>query len=159
MSTTLSIIESEQNIKALREMAKKYFVEAEYLDSRPRRSNRAMRQMVRDVAAEKGVPMCDAAKRLDAMDAQGLAADVFFMDPCHPTPKGHRALAEILLACTLESGLLPQLGDNQALLARLNSVVGHIPLAGSMPYRLDHLLNLNKCVQIFSLTSIKYYAQ
>lgn len=118
--------------------ARPYFVEAEYLDPKPRRSNRAMRAGLRDLATRTDTPVCDASALLDARAHRGLAGDEFFLDPCHPTPKGHRALAEILLNCTLSQGLLPSIGDNQAALQRLRALMTQVPLKGKDIFRLDH---------------------
>ncbi len=118
--------------------ARRYFVEAEYLDPRPRRSNRAMRAALRTVGEETVSPVCDASTMLDARDHHGLPGDSFFMDPCHPTPLGHRALAEILLECTLEAGLLPMIGDNADLLEKLRRIQTEVPLTGADVFRLDH---------------------
>jgi hypothetical protein len=122
----------------LYDRAHKYFVEAEYLDPRPRRSNRAMRAMVREVGTDTSTPVCDVSAALDRRAVHGLPGDDFFMDPCHPTPRGHRAIAEIMLGCVLENGLLPMLGDNAAVLARVKAAVSNVPLAGVEAFRLDH---------------------
>ena len=121
------------------EKAKAYFVEAEYLDPRPRRSNRAMREEVRRVGGETNTSVCDAARRLDARTRVDMAGDEYFFDPCHPTPAGHRALGEILLRCTVESGLLPLPGNREQQLAALERVFA-VPIDQGDPLRLDHFI-------------------
>ncbi len=119
--------------------AKPYFVEAEYLDPRPRRSSRAMRSQVRAVGRETGIDVCDAAALLDVLTPIDMAGDEFFMDPCHPTPRGHRALGEILLRCTLEAGLLPLPGTREEQLAALKRVA-QSPLDDGGGLRLDYFI-------------------
>jgi lysophospholipase L1-like esterase len=115
--------------------AKVHFERAEYLDPRPRRSSRPMRDALKEVASLTGTPMCDAAARLSAQSPGGVAGDDVFFDPCHPNPLGHRRLAEILLACTMEEGLLDGLSGD---VERLSAVMAMNPLVGGDPLRLDH---------------------
>ncbi len=115
--------------------ARVHFEQAEYLDPRPRRSSQPMRDALKEVAISTHTPMCDAASRLSAMSPGGLAGDDVFFDPCHPNAVGHRRLAEILVACTMEHGLIEGLSQDVEV---LNAVTRTIPLAGTNPFRLDH---------------------
>jgi len=116
-------------------LARPYYEEAEYLDPRPRRSNRAMRQAVRDVASDAGAAVCDVANELAKMSRSGITGEDVFIDPCHPNATGHRRIAEILLACTVEQGLVPRLSKTDK---RMPEVFRSIPLEGTDALRLDH---------------------
>jgi lysophospholipase L1-like esterase len=120
-------------------LAKSYFAQAEYLDPRPRRSSDPMRQVVRSLGDQAGASVCDSAALLDARSPVGMAGDTYFFDPCHPTPEGHRALAEILLRCTIEAGLLPLPGTRAEQLAALERVTSQ-PLEAAGHLRLDHFV-------------------
>ena len=117
------------------DLARPYYEEAEYLDPRPRRSNKAMRQAVRDVASDAGMPVCDVANELAKMSRSGIAGEDVFIDPCHPNATGHRRIAEILLACTVEHSLVSRLGEPGR---RLDELLASTPLEGSDSFRLDH---------------------
>ena len=112
--------------------AKPYFETAEYLDPRPRRSSVPMRNTVRTVTEETNTPLCDVAAELAQQAFGGVSGDEFFFDPCHPNPLGHRRIAEILIRCTLEQGLINADGS------RLDDVLKSLPLEGGDPMRLDH---------------------
>ena len=58
------------------------------------------------------------------------------MDPCHPTPAGHRAIAEILLSCTIDAGLLPLPGSRAEQHDALKRVFAE-PMQATDGYRLD----------------------
>jgi hypothetical protein len=117
------------------ELARPYYEEAEYLDPRPRRSNKAMRQAVRDVAGDAGMPVCDVANELAKMSRSGIAGEDVFIDPCHPNATGHRRIAEILLACTVEHNLVPRLGVSSG---QMDQLLASIPIKGRNVLRLDH---------------------
>lgn len=112
--------------------AKPYFETAEYLDPRPRRSSVPMREAVRTVTEETKTPLCDVAMELSKQAFGGVSGDEFFFDPCHPNPLGHRRIAEILVRCTLEQGLIKLDGS------KLDDVLRSLPLDGADPMRLDH---------------------
>lgn len=113
-------------------LAKPLYETAEYLDPRPRRSSEPMRDALRSVAADTSTPLCDVSAELARVARGGIIGDEFFFDPCHPNPLGHRRIAEILVRCTLEQGLLT--GDAQA----VERSIATTPLAGTDPTRLDH---------------------
>jgi hypothetical protein len=112
--------------------AKPYFETAEYLDPRPRRSSVPMRNAVRTVTRETNTPLCDVAAELAQQAFGGVSGDEFFFDPCHPNPLGHRRIAEILVRCTLDQGLINADGST------LDEVLKSLPLEGADPMRLDH---------------------
>jgi len=114
------------------ELARTHFEAAEYLDPRPRRSSRPMRDILREVAEDTSTPMCDVAEALGALAKGGVPGDDFFFDPCHPNPTGHRRIAEILVRCTVEQGLLPVSGES------LGPVLTSMPITGFDRQRLDH---------------------
>ena len=113
-------------------LAKPLYETAEYLDPRPRRSSEPMRDALRSVAADTSTPMCDVSTELARLARGGIIGDEFFFDPCHPNPLGHRRIAEILVRCTLENGLMP--GDARA----VEQAIATTPLEGVDPTRLDH---------------------
>jgi lysophospholipase L1-like esterase len=117
------------------DLARPYYEEAEYLDPRPRRSNKAMRQALRDVASDAGIPVCDVANELAKMSRSGITGEDVFIDPCHPNATGHRRIAEILLACTVEHKLVPRLGESAV---NMDQILESIPLEGVEVLRLDH---------------------
>jgi tetratricopeptide (TPR) repeat protein len=112
------------------ELAKKHYAQAEYLDPRPRRSNEPMRALLKDVGARTGTPVCDAAVQLAQQSPGGITGEDVFIDPCHPNPMGHKRLAEILVRCTVEQGLIPGL--------TVRDLPPPMALAGADPFRLDH---------------------
>jgi tetratricopeptide (TPR) repeat protein len=120
-------------------LARPYFEEAELLDPRPRRSNRLLRTALREVGEDTATPVCDAARLLDARTDIGMAGDEYFMDPCHPTPRGHRVLAEILLRCTIDAGLLPLPGTREEQSHALERILRG-PAAAEDGLRLDFFM-------------------
>ena len=113
-------------------LAKGHYEQAEYLDPRPRRSSEPMRDAIRGLAFETATPLCDVSALLAAQARSGIIGEEFFFDPCHPNPLGHRRIAEILVRCTLEQGLLN--GSS----ASFNDILQSTPLRGTDPMRLDH---------------------
>ena len=111
------------------DLAKKHYAEAEYLDPRPRRSSEPMREVVRQISTGPKVGVCDAARALALQSPGGITGEDVFIDPCHPNPLGHQRLAEILLRCTVEQGLIPGLA--------VSDLPSAYPLAGTDRFRLD----------------------
>ena len=120
-------------------LARPYFEQAELLDPRPRRSNRLLREALLGVGEDTATPACDAARLLDARTDIGMAGDEYFMDPCHPTPEGHRVLAEILLRCTIDAGLLPLPGTREEQSHALERILRG-PAASEEGLRLDFFM-------------------
>ena len=112
------------------DLARKHYLQAEYLDPRPRRSNEPMRELLKRVAAQNNTPVCDTATLLAEQSKGGITGEDFFIDPCHPNPLGHQRIAEILLRCSVEHQLIPGVA--------LDDIPARMPLAGVDPYRLDH---------------------
>jgi lysophospholipase L1-like esterase len=79
---------------------------AEYWSPRPFRSNVVQRQMVRRVATEANVGLCDVAAGVNELSPGGLPGRDVFDDSCHPNALGHRRIGAILARCILEQGLL-----------------------------------------------------
>jgi hypothetical protein len=74
--------------------------------------------------------VCDAAVQLAQQSPGGITGEDVFIDPCHPNSLGHKRLAEILVRCTVEQGLIPGL--------TVNDLPTTWSLAGEDPFRLDH---------------------
>ncbi len=107
-------------------------LQAEYLDPNPQRSNRVMRGIVREVAADEEAHLCDAAGLLNAHGKEGVAGPDLFFDWCHPNPRGHQLLGQIFTRCLAEAGLIK--ADKQ----RMHAVFSSMPLRKEKnPYRLD----------------------
>jgi hypothetical protein len=85
----------------------KALLHAERLDPRPHRSNHRMRADLLEVAAAHGAAACDVAGSFQA--GGHIGGDVFY-DACHPTAAGHTLIAQTLLRCIEEQGLLPVTG-------------------------------------------------
>jgi tetratricopeptide (TPR) repeat protein len=112
------------------QQARRFLDQAELVMRRPNRSNHQLRDVVRQVAQQHGLPLCDLAEQLDARSTRGVAGNDLFVDACHPSPSGHRHLAELLASCASEAGLLPDLASPD-----------RDPRAESLPrdpWRLDH---------------------
>ncbi len=114
----------------LTDQARRFLDQAELVMRRPNRSNEELRYVVRTVASERGVPLCDLAEQLDARSRRGIAGNDLFVDACHPSPSGHRHLADLLGQCAADAGLLPEL-------AATEGEPRPVPLPRD-PWRLDH---------------------
>jgi lysophospholipase L1-like esterase len=69
-----------------------------------REKQRAGNQMLRQLAAEKGLPMIDLE---NTVPAPSVFDSQWFIDHIHPTPKGHREIAEAALKHLAAYGELP----------------------------------------------------
>jgi lysophospholipase L1-like esterase len=112
------------------DLAKQHYQQAEYLDPRPRRSSEPMRAVLKRLGARSNTPVCDAAAAMAQQSPGGITGEDVFIDPCHPNSLGHKRLAEILLRCTVEQGLIPGL--------TVTDLPVPLSLAGEDPFRLDH---------------------
>jgi lysophospholipase L1-like esterase len=112
------------------DLAKQHYQQAEYLDPRPRRSSEPMRAVLKRLGARSNTPVCDAAAAMAQQSPGGITGEDVFIDPCHPNSLGHKRLAEILLRCTVEQGLIPGL--------TVTDLPAPLSLAGEDPFRLDH---------------------
>lgn len=86
--------------------ARTWFGLAEERSTQGRRSTDALRRVVRDVAEEEGVPLCDLAGRLEPMSERGIPGDDLFVDWCHFNEVGNRKVAAILADCLVEAGIV-----------------------------------------------------
>jgi lysophospholipase L1-like esterase len=66
--------------------------------------------IVRNVAHELGVPLCDLAREFDALPKEEVRERLFRKDGIHPTPDGDRMIAQFLFNCLKENGLLEKIG-------------------------------------------------
>ena len=114
-----------------KEIGTEALLEAEYLDPTPQRSNRLLRDMVRQVAAEEEAPLCDAAVLLNAHGEYGVAGQDLFFDWCHPNPRGHQLLGQIFTRCLARAGLIKVAEESMA------RVFKSVPLREGDPHRLD----------------------
>ena len=87
--------------------ARRFLDQAELVMARPNRSNNELREVVREVAADHGVPLCDLAAQLDRYAEHGIAGNDLFADACHPNALGHALMAQILAGCAQQAGLFP----------------------------------------------------
>lgn len=62
--------------------------------------------VVRDVAAATGVPLCDLAARFDELPAQQREAEYMLSDGIHFTPAGDEALANFIVQCFRQNRLI-----------------------------------------------------
>ena len=106
-------------------------LEAEYLDPTPQRSNRLLRDVVRQVAADTEAPLCDAGVLLNAHGKHGVAGPDLFFDWCHPNPRGHQLLGQIFTRCLVKAGLITTSEE------RMQQVFKSVPLRQGDPHRLD----------------------
>ncbi len=121
-----------------RTRARRHFERSEYLAPKPFRGNVALRQAAREVAETLSAPLCDTERELSAHAKYGIPGVDLFLDACHPNAKGHRLLAQILLRCMVQQGLLPLPGDADEQGRRLEQVFQETPLEDAHPWRLDH---------------------
>lgn len=91
----------------LRDQARRYLDQAELVMARPNRSSSELRAVVREVAQQPGVHLCDVHEAMDEHSRLGVAGDEFFSDACHPNPQGHNLIASTLATCAQQAGLLP----------------------------------------------------
>jgi tetratricopeptide (TPR) repeat protein len=110
------------------ELARRFLDHAELIMLRPNRSNNELREVVRAVAREEGVVLCDIAAALDERSELGVAGGDLFVDACHPSPEGHGHIAALLATCAQRHDLLPPLADPAGF---------DVPLE-ARPFRLDH---------------------
>jgi len=111
------------------DLAREHYLQAEYLDPRPRRSNEPMRALLKRVSSDNDTPVCDVSTLLSEQSRGRITGEDVFIDPCHPNPLGHQRMAEILLRCTVEQELIPGLS--------VDDLPDRLPLAGVDQYRLD----------------------
>lgn len=109
---------------------------AETLAQRPLRSNAAMRDGVRRLAAEEQVPLCDVSRALAALSPRGVAGDDVFRDGCHPNALGHHRIAGILARCLVDEGLVAP-SDPAAARTLLEQALAGAP-AQDDPFRAEH---------------------
>jgi len=117
------------------DQARFHYGQAEYLDPKPRRSSDPMRALVKAVASNHDVPVCDVATLLAKQSRGGITGEDVFFDPCHPNPLGHRRIAEIFVECMIAEDLIPGLSGKAEAFSKIKAAV---PLAGADPFRLDH---------------------
>jgi hypothetical protein len=117
--------------------AREILERAEYLSPRPFRSNVVQRQIVRDVARQGDVGLCDLALQVSGLSPGGIPGFDVFRDACHPNALGHLRIGTALTRCVLEQGLLgPPVGPmSRAEEAQLREAVPE-----GDPYRLDRWL-------------------
>ncbi len=72
----------------------------------PLRAPRRVAEIVREVAAERGVPLVDFARFIEARAPHGITGDESFLDHVHPTIEAHRQLALELLGALRSEGIV-----------------------------------------------------
>ena len=65
--------------------------------------------IVRDVAREENVILCDLAEDFEALPKDEVRNKYFYGDGIHPTPEGNKKIAEFLYRCFKKNNLLEQL--------------------------------------------------
>ncbi|MFW6108361.1 MAG: tetratricopeptide repeat protein [bacterium] len=86
--------------------ARQAFRRARDEDVCPLRATTAMVQIVREVAAERGVPLVDFARHVAEAAPHGIPGREQFLDHVHPTISVHGELARAIVATLAERGVL-----------------------------------------------------
>lgn len=125
------------------EIAADAFERKELAALRPMTSNRALRDVVKNLNKRHGVAMCDLAGALAQVSEHGIPGDEHFIDHCHPNADGHFIMGRALAVCILKQDLLdlgqaaaPEWIQAQALTGfenpfRVDHFSGHRPIPGS----------------------------
>ncbi len=69
--------------------------------ARPSRADRQLRQILREVAAEQGVTLCDVAAELAERAQYGIPGQDLFFDSCHANQQGHEIIGLSMARCAL----------------------------------------------------------
>lgn len=86
------------------EEAYQYFQTAVDNDPVRDRTGSDLNETVREVAADRGVPLADIALVFRQRTADTVPGDDLFLDAVHPTLEGHKIIARTLLEIMVESG-------------------------------------------------------
>lgn len=93
------------------EEAKRAYEAARDNDICPLRALTTMRAILREVAAERDVPVLDFAALAEQESPQGIPGENLFLDHVHPTVRGHRRLALKLVDVLAEQDFI-ELSDS-----------------------------------------------
>ncbi len=76
--------------------------------------HRAYADVVRDVAASEGAPLCDLLAAFDALPERDVGERYFHVDGIHMRDAGGQKLAELLVGCMEREGLTTRLAEPTA---------------------------------------------
>ncbi|UCD53496.1 MAG: hypothetical protein JSW27_12745 [Phycisphaerales bacterium] len=86
--------------------AKQWFVRAKDEDICPLRILEPMRDVIRDVAIQHGLPLVDIQAMIEARTDDGIPGDQWLLDHVHPTISGHQFIADALCRAMAELNLV-----------------------------------------------------
>lgn len=106
----------------------------------PLRALSSMPDIVREVAADRGVPFVDFVALQASRSEHGIPGAGVFFDHVHPTIESHRLLALAILEVMVEQGLVAAMPDVQARDAVSGRVLGSLDAGKNA----EALVNLSK---------------